>query len=516
MTYSIGFKSRMVKRLTGPEKVSASALSKEVGVSQPTLSRWVQEAHTLPVMSASNKQPAGSPKSPRQWTPQQKLEVVVEASSVPEAEMGEFLRGKGIHMVQLEEWRQLSMDAAKEALSKAKKPKKKLTQEGKRIKDLEKELLRKDRALAEVTALLALKKKGPGPLGGRGRRYSHVERALIIDLVSEAVDSGARQSKACGLLGIAARTVQRWVDQDIGVDRRKGHDEAPKNKLSPEERSEVIEIANSPEFRDVSPKQIVPRLADKGRFVASESTFFRVLREEHLMKHRRSANPSTSKRPRELEATGPNQVWTWDITYLKSPVTGMFYYLYLVVDVFSRKIVAKATHDVECQLKAVAMLVAACSTEGITMDSLTIHSDNGSPMRGAIMKATLEKLGVHQSFSRPGVSDDNPYSESLFGTLKARPEYPSGPFESLDAADAWAERMVFWYNNVHRHGWISFVTPAQRHSGEDVAILEARHKLYEAARTKNPERWSGKTRNWDRKEVVTLNPAPSKQAVAIS
>ena len=321
------------------------------------------------------------------------------------------------------------------------------------------------------------------------------------------MDAGARQDKACEILGIDVRSVQRWMQQAVGEDGRAGPKQPPANKLSETERGTILEMVNHPEYRDLSPKQIVPRLADRGMYLGSEATIYRILRQEGQLRHRAPSRPATSSRPRTLVATGPNQVWSWDITYLKSPISGAFYYLYMIVDVFSRKVVGKAVHDSECQYFAAALVEAACLAEGVDPDSLTIHSDNGGPMKGATMAATMERLGIMPSFSRPRVSDDNPYSESLFRTVKYRPEYPSGPFGSLEAARAWVEWFVDWYNHEHLHSAIGFVTPAQRHDGEDYAILERRHEIYQKARARHPERWSGNTRDWSRVESVRLNPS---------
>ena len=147
--------------------------------------------------------------------------------------------------------------------------------------------------------------------------------------------------------------------------------------------------------------------------------------------------------------------------------------------------------------------------EGITEDGLVLHSDNGSPMKGATMLATLQRLGVVPSFSRPSVSNDNSYSESLFGTMKYAPTYPAKPFASLTEAREWVHRFVTWYNEQHRHSAIQFVTPGQRHRGEDAEILTARKAVYEQARQRHPERWSGDTRNWDPVGQVWLNPDSS-------
>ena len=276
------------------------------------------------------------------------------------------------------------------------------------------------------------------------------------------MEAGARQSKVCELLSLDPGTVRSWIKQGIGDDGRSGPKRSPRNKISAEERAEILRIVKSPEYRDLSPKQIVPLLADKGRYVASESTIYRVLREEKLLKHRSASKPATRSKPRELVATGPNQVWSWDITYMKSRIRGSFYYSYMIMDVFSRKVVGKAVHDVESQDHAIALIQAACDAEGLDRSKLAIHSDNGGPMKGSTMISTLERMGIMQSFSRPGVSDDNPYSESLFRTAKYRPEYPSGPFASLEAARDWMSWFVSWYNNVHLHSSISFVTPGDR------------------------------------------------------
>lgn len=334
---------------------------------------------------------------------------------------------------------------------------------------------------------------------------------MILGLVSEAVEAGARQSRACEILGIDGRTVQRWKRQGIGEDSRAGPRREPPNKLSSEERSKVMTIMNDAQNRDLSPKQIVPKLADEGIYLASESTMYRLLRAEDQLAHRGAARaPEKRYRPEERLATGPNQVWSWDITYLRAPVRGMFYYLYLVVDVWSRKAVGWSVHDVESTKLAAELIERACLEEGVR-PGLVLHSDNGGPMKGATMLAKLRDLEVVKSFSRPRVSNDNPYSESLFRTLKYRPEFPRGGFTSLEAAREWVECFVRWYNTEHRHSGIKFVTPAQRHAGRDVEILAERKAVYAKACARHPERWTGSTRDWAPIEEVRLNPAPASK-----
>lgn len=343
-------------------------------------------------------------------------------------------------------------------------------------------------------------------MGGRGRRHLEKERKEMIELVDKARTDGARQKKACDLLGISHRSLERWRTTDGGQDGRKGPLTSPANKLSEMERMYLLKTVNCKAYRDLSPNQIVPLLADKGIYIASESTVYRVLREEGQQSHREPSRPSANSHPGELSATGPNQVWTWDITYLPGAIRGTFYYLYMVMDVWSRVIVGWDLHDHESMELSSQMISRICIEKKIDENTLALHSDNGGPMKGSTMLATLEKLGIMASFSRPHVSDDNPFSEALFRTLKYRPEYPNKPFDSITDALSWVTGFVDWYNMKHLHSSIKFVTPYDRHEGNHEEILCQRTAVYEVAKNKNPNRWSGKTRNWEPTTRVVLNP----------
>jgi len=334
------------------------------------------------------------------------------------------------------------------------------------------------------------------------------ERQTLIDLISEATLAGARQAPACGILGLSERTVQRWQrGEPDAADGRSLRLYEPSHKLSADERAELLAVANSAEFGHLPPSQIVPRLADQQRYIASESTFYRVLREEKQLAHRRSERPASScGKPRAVCADAPNQLYSWDITYLPAAIRGEYFYLYLFLDVFSRMIVGWQVYAEESSAQASEVLKDLCAREAIQPDQVILHSDNGSPMKGATMLATLQALGVMPSLSRPGVSNDNPYSESLFKTLKYRPAYPLKPFDTLCAARDWVAELVHWYNHEHRHSAIRFVTPAQRHANLDQHILDLRAALHESARQRNPLRWKGPTRNWKRIHTVHLNP----------
>lgn len=330
---------------------------------------------------------------------------------------------------------------------------------------------------------------------------------MILSLIEAAVDAGARRGPACRLVGLSVRTVERWRT-GADADARHGPHHRPANQLTPGERRTILDVVTSPTYRDLTPHQIVPQLADAGRYLASESTLYRILREERLLAHRGRAKAPVRRPPRAHVATGPNQLWSWDITYLRTPVRGVYAYLYLMLDVWSRKIVGWAVHDEESAACAAALFVAICRAERLEPMGIVLHADNGGPMKGATMVATLERLGVLASFSRPGVSNDNAYSEALFRTLKYRPAYPRQPFADLAAARTWVEAFVHWYNTQHLHSAIRFVTPADRHAGRDVALLHRRRVVYARARERTPARWSGELRDWSPIPAVRLNPEP--------
>lgn len=324
---------------------------------------------------------------------------------------------------------------------------------------------------------------------------------MMVHAVDLAVSQGARLEATCRHIGVSARAIQRWRTGE--QDGRKGPNTTPANALTAEEKAKIISTANSAEFRDVSPKQIVPRLADRSIYIASESSFYRVLNAMKLMKHRGKAKAPIARVKPDLIATKPGQVWTWDISYLPSVIRGQFFYLYMTVDIFSRRIVGFEVHERESSELAAEFLKRTTFLEG-QPKGLTLHSDNGGPMRGITMMAMIQSLGLSASFSRARVSNDNPYSEALFRTVKYSALYPSKPFESVEEAMAWVTLFVQWYNYEHRHSGIQFVTPNERHCGRDIELLAHRKSVYENAKQRNPSRWSGTTRNWEPAAAVRL------------
>jgi putative transposase len=306
---------------------------------------------------------------------------------------------------------------------------------------------------------------------------------------------------------VSLRTLQRW-ERGPKQDSRRGPLSAPPHQLSEAEKDEIVRLANEPAHRNLSPEQVVAKLADKGIYICSERSLRRVLRERNLDRYRQRSKPSNGRRkPKSHIATGPMQVLTWDITYMKSAqVRGAYFFLYLFIDIWSRRIVGAQVHDCQHHELASALLRRVCAEHSVQTDKFVLHSDNGGPMKGATMVATMADLGITPSFSRPGVSDDNAFVEALFRHLKYVPAYPREGFHSLQQARAWVERFVVWYNTEHLHSAIGYVTPDDRHHGRDIEQLEQRRAVYLAAQHKHPRRWTRDTRGWEHVAVVALNP----------
>jgi putative transposase len=336
------------------------------------------------------------------------------------------------------------------------------------------------------------------------------DRREAVELIGEAVNSGAALYKACEELGISKRTYNRWKKTDSDyIDKRTicEHPE-PANKLSQEERKKILDTMNSEEFSSKTPCEIVPILADRGEYLGSESTFYKVLKETGMLTHRGRSRKPHKRSISTHKATAPNQVWMWDITYLNGPIKGQYYYLYLFSDLYSRKIVGWEIWESETAEHASELIKRIYREEKayVKKEALVLHSDNGSPMKGATMLETLYSLGIKPSRSRPRVSNDNPYAESLFKTLKYVPDFQPNGFENLTEARLWVKKFVSWYNNDHRHSGINYVTPSERHSGKDKEILNKRKALYEVAKSNHPERWSRETRAWEFSDTEWLNP----------
>jgi putative transposase len=348
-------------------------------------------------------------------------------------------------------------------------------------------------------------------LGGRrGRLISASDRSEAIKLIAEAKESGASEKKACEEIGISLRTLQRWREEGAPKEdqRPQAKRPAPVNKLSDDEVKRGLDIANQPEFGSLPPSQIVPILSDMGEYIMSESSFYRYFKKNGMQHHRGRSKKPNPKPVSTHSATKPNEVWMWDITWLPGPIKGTHFYLYLVLDLYSRKIVGWEIWPEESAENASTLIKKAVLSENCftSINPLVLHSDNGSPMKGSTMLETLYTLGIILSRSRPRVSNNNPFAESVFRTCKYRPTYPMDGFIDITEARQWVKEFVSWYNYEHRHSGLNFITPDQRHRRLDKQIFSNRRKVYEEAKARHPERWSKGTRDWSLDDEVWLNP----------
>lgn len=335
------------------------------------------------------------------------------------------------------------------------------------------------------------------------------DRNQALKLIDEAVGAGATKRLACQELGLSVRTLQRWRHE--GVDKRTcALRAAPANKLSDAEREAVLAACHRADCASLTPHEIVPKLADEGVYLASEATFYRVLRSAGQTCHRGRSKAPVARPLSTHSATGRNQVWCWDITWMPSTIKGRYFYWYMVQDIYSRKLVANEVHEEESAENASQLLRKACLREQTAGRPLVLHSDNGAPMRGSEFQTSMQALGVTSSYSRPRVSNDNAYAEALFRTAKYCPMWPDRPFDNVKQAREWVLKFVHWYNEIHRHSALKYVTPAQRHKGEDHAVRDKRKVLYAQAQAANPQRWSKATRDWSLRSTVYLNPEREK------
>jgi putative transposase len=261
--------------------------------------------------------------------------------------------------------------------------------------------------------------------------------------------------------------------------------------LTPAERAAILDVLHSTRFADTAPAEVWAVLLDEGTYLGSVSTFYRVLREAGESRERRAQATHPALVKPELVATGPNQVWSWDITKLHGPAKWTYYHLYVILDIYSRYAVGWMVATRESAALAEKLIAATCAKQGISRGQLSIHADRGSSMTSKPVALLLADLGITQSHSRPHVSNDNPYSEAQFKTMKYRPAFPAR-FSSLEAARAHCQDFFPWYNSEHRHGGLGLHTAADVHYGHAGAVQAARALVLDAAYLAHPERFVSK------------------------
>lgn len=263
---------------------------------------------------------------------------------------------------------------------------------------------------------------------------------------------------------------------------------APPRALSQAEQELVCEVLNSERFQDQAPREVYATLLDEEQYLCSWRTMYRILYERAEVSERRNQLRHPAYQKPELLATGPNQVWSWDITKLRSPSKGVYYYLYVILDIFSRYVVGWMVAEAETAELAEQLIAETCAKQDVQHAQLTIHADNGGPMTAKVVAVLMADLGVAKSHSRPHVSDDNPYSEAQFKTLKYRPDYPDR-FGSLVDARSWSRRFFAWYNEQHHHSGLGLLTPADVHAGRAEAVRQQRQAVLQQAFQAHPERF---------------------------
>jgi putative transposase len=247
-------------------------------------------------------------------------------------------------------------------------------------------------------------------------------------------------------------------------------------------------VLNSEPFQDCAPREVYATLLDEGQYLCSWSTMYRILKERRQVRERRNQLRHPTYTKPELLATGPNQLWSWDLTKLRGPAKWTYYYLYTILDVFSRYVVGWLIAERESARLAEQLIGETCAKQGIEPDQLTVHADRGSSMISKTVALLLADLGVRKSHSRPHVSNDNPYSESQFKTMKYRPDYPDR-FGSIQDARAWARPFFHWYNHEHHHSGLGLLTPATVHYGQAQVVIDRRQQVLQAAYVAHPERF---------------------------
>lgn len=331
----------------------------------------------------------------------------------------------------------------------------------------------------------------------------------------EALTAVVSTTQACAALGVARSTLYR-SRQPLRVSPPAPRG-VPGSALSDKERAAVRALLNSERFVDCSPRQVYGTLLDEGQYVCHWRTMYRILAEHEEVRERRRQRQHPSYTKPELLATAPNQLWSWDISKLRGPFKWTYFYLYVILDVFSRYVVGWLIAERELSRLAEVLIAESCHKEGIQPQQLTLHADRGSAMTAKPVACLLADLGVTQSHSRPYTSDDNPFSEAQFKTMKYRPDYPDR-FGALADARAWACSFFDWYNHHHRHSRIGLMTPATVHYGLAEQLTAERQVVLTAAFQRHPQRFvKGQPTPPQLPGAVWINPPkPSDTGLSLS
>lgn len=307
----------------------------------------------------------------------------------------------------------------------------------------------------------------------------------------EAQEKAIPVDVLCSALHIPRATYYRYLDATkIGVQRELSR-KIPVNALNSDEKKEILDLLHSENFIDKTPYDLYYGLIDKGKYYCSPRTMYRILGEQSEAKDRRIQRNHRDAIKPELIATRPNEVWSWDITKLLGPTKWVYYHLYVILDIYSRYVVGWLIADCESKELARKLIQQSALRQGVQPSQLTLHSDNGPSMTSHTVSQLLEHLGVAKTHNRPYTSNDNPFSESQFKTLKYRPEFP-GRCQSIEHAEAFCQQFFTWYNKEHYHSGIAWLTPESVHYQQGAGILKQRYDVLMQAFSENPARFSNK------------------------
>ena len=437
-------------------------------------------------MSSTNEQ-VPDPEVPakarsRRYSASYKAKILAEYESLDKAGKGALLRREGLYTSLISAWRLQRDQGVREALAKptGRPPADPKDRENAKLRKENERLsteLEKARKVIEVQGKLS---------------------ALLGQLATDSPSSGSEPTpctelqpligtrQACQATGRPQASHYRRHRKSPAPERPERERKPQPRALAPAERARVREVLNSPEHVDKAPAAVYHELLDDG--VASVSTMYRVLRERDEVRERRRQAVHPARVKPELVATAPNSVWSWDITKLHGPAKWSYFYLYVIIDIFSRYVVGWLLADRESAELAEKLLADTIAKQGIDRDRLTVHADNGSSMASKPVAFLLADLGVTKTHSRPHTSNDNPYSEAQFKTLKYRPDFPAS-FGSLADARAFCQGFFSWYNTEHYHSGIGYHHPVDVHYGQAVTVRDARADVLTGAYARNPERF---------------------------
>ncbi|MGQ0571796.1 MAG: IS3 family transposase [Armatimonadota bacterium] len=426
----------------------------------------------------------------RQFAAEYKRRIVREADAARDAgEIGALLRREGLYSSHLATWRRARERGELAGLSPKRRGRKEkvVNPLAKRLAELERDKRRLERRLKQAELLLEIQKKAFAAAGDSAREPRRRRRERLMQ-AAEELSSTSGTLSACRALGVVRSTLYRHRGRSRHPAIRARAERSHPRALALGERQAVLAELRSERFVDQAPAAVYAALLDEGRYLCSERTMYRLLSDAGELRERRDQLRHPAYAKPELLATRPNELWSWDITKLLGPAKWTYFYLYVLLDVFSRYVVGWMVAHRESAMLAKRLIEASLQKQAIEPGQLTVHADRGSSMTSKPVALMLADLGVTKTHSRPQVSNDNPFSEAQFKTLKYRPEFPDR-FGCIEDSRAFCVGFFHWYNNEHYHSGLALLTPATVHYGRTTAVLAQRREILASAYVQHPERF---------------------------